>query len=145
MTPPPAVRILAAGDEPEWGRMRSALWPDQTPDDMAHWRARPDAVTLVADRPGGGLCGFADVGERPWAEGADRGPVAYLEGWWVDPDVRRSGVGRALVRAAESWGRQRGLRHFCSDVEPGNDASLRAHGRLGFEVVGRAVLLWKEL
>ena len=145
MTPSAVVRALREADVAEWARMRTALWPDQTGEDMRLWRARADAATLVAERRDGGLCGFAEVAERPWSEGADRGPVAYLEGWWVDADVRRTGVGAALVHAAEAWARAQGYRHFCSDIEPGNEASLAAHQALGFSVAGRAILLWKPL
>jgi hypothetical protein len=42
--------------------------------------------------------------------------VAYLEGWYVDRDVRRHGIGAALVHAAEAWARERGYRELASDA-----------------------------
>ena len=49
------------------------------------------------------------------------------------PDLRRTGVGRALVTAVEQWCLEHGYRELGSDVELHNEASLRAHAALGFE------------
>ena len=129
--------------------MRRSLWPDIGPDeaaDAAAWLAQPGTVTLVAVRPGGvGLAGFAEFGTRPRAEGCESGPVAYLEGWYVDPDVRRRGIGAALIHAGESWARERGYRELASDALLDNAASHAAHQSLGFEEVERVVLFRKSL
>jgi aminoglycoside 6'-N-acetyltransferase I len=125
--------------------MRTALWPDQTERDMDEWLARPDAAIVVAEREESGLCGFAEVGARAYADGCLTSPVAYLEGWWVDADRRGRGVGRALVRAAESWARSRGHREMASDALLDNIGSHRAHERLGFAEVERVVLFRKDL
>ena len=143
------IREYRPADHAEWLRMRRALWPGIAPDeeaaDAAEWRARPDAVVLVAARPGGGLAGFAELGTRPYADGCDSSPVAYLEGWYVDPDVRRRGVGAALVRAGEGWARRRGCRELASDALLENTGSQRAHAALGFTEVERAVHYRKAL
>lgn len=127
--------------------MRTALWRDQTESDGQAWLARADSATvLVAERENGaGLCGFIEVGEREFADGCTTSPVGYIEGWWVDPDSRARGVGRALMRAAEAWCRARGITELGSDAEIDNDGSLRAHDACGFEEVTRAVLLRKAL
>jgi aminoglycoside 6'-N-acetyltransferase I len=124
--------------------MRCALWPEGTAADhrrgMIEWLSRPDATVLVAVRPDGTrLGGFAEVGTRPYADGCDSSPVAFLEGWYVDADLRRAGVGTALVRAAEDWARGRGLTEFASDALLDNVTSHRAHEALGFAEVERAV------
>lgn len=144
------IRARVPDDDPEWLRMRCALWPEDTAAahrmGMAEWLATPNAVVLVASRPdGAGLAGFAEVGTRPYAEGCASGPVAYLEGWYVDADARRAGVGAALVRAAEQWARERGLTEFASDALLDNDTSHRAHRALGFVEVERAVHYIKTL
>jgi aminoglycoside 6'-N-acetyltransferase I len=146
------IRVALAGgdDDDEWVRMRRALWPEggdgEHRAEVRLWRARSDAVALVAVRPGRvGLCGLAEVGERSVADGCETGAVAYLEGWYVDPDVRRAGVGRALVRAAEAWARERGYRELASDVELHNLVSQRAHDALGFTETSRVVLYRKSL
>jgi len=105
------VRELEAADRPEWRRLRCALWPHHTAVDheaeMTAWLARSDAAVVVCVRESGGLCGFAEVGTRPYADGCRTTPVAFLEGWHVDPDCRGAGVGRALVEAVEAWARGR--------------------------------------
>jgi aminoglycoside 6'-N-acetyltransferase I len=71
--------------------------------------------------------------------------AGVIEGWYVDADVRRRGVGRALVEAAEAWARSRGCRQMASDAELWNEVSHRAHGALGYEETARLVLFKKDL
>jgi aminoglycoside 6'-N-acetyltransferase I len=90
--------------------MRRALWPREREAahriDMAAWLAGADAAVLVAERADRqGLAGFTERGTRLYADGCETSPVAYLEGWYVDRDLRRQGIGTALVRAAEMWAR----------------------------------------
>lgn len=142
------VRTLAPADRAEWLRMRRALWPETALEEEREadeWLARPDATVLVFARPEGGLGGFAEVGTRSVADGCTSSPVAYLEGWWVDEDLRRRGVGRALVDAAERWAAERGLTEFASDTQQTNTISQQAHERLGFHEVERAVLYVKRV
>ena len=86
-----------------------------------------------------------EVGTRPYADGCDTSPVGYLEAWYVDPDVRRQGVGRALVAAAEAWARGRGSREIASDARLDNVVSHAAHRRAGYEEVDRVVQFRKIL
>jgi aminoglycoside 6'-N-acetyltransferase I len=72
------------------------------------------------------------------AEGCESRPCPYIEGWWVAPDLRRTGVGRALIAAVESWCTAHGYTELASNVELDNDISLQAHAALGFEPVCRA-------
>lgn len=143
------ICLHRTGDEDEWLRLRHALWPDagleQLRSELAGWLARPDACVVVAPREGGGLCGFAEVGARSHADGGETSPLAYLEGWYVDPDWRGRGVGRALIRAAEAWARERGYHEFASDAELHNIGSQHAHVALGFAETSRTVTYLKKL
>ena len=102
-------------------------------------------LVLFAEKTVGGLCGFVEVSIRPWAIGCEPRPVRYIEGWYVDEDVRREGVGRASVEAAEAWARSKGCHQMASDAELWNTVSHQAHGSLGFEETGRLVLFKKDL
>jgi len=146
------IRRCVAEDRNELMRMRLALWPEIGSDgtnqeaEAAELLAKKDAIVLVAESPGGvGLAGFAEVGERAYADGCDTAPVAYLEGWYVDEGFRGQGVGRALIAAAEDWAREQGYREFASDALLENVESQKAHEAIGFEEVERAVRYRKAL
>lgn len=130
--------------------MRDALWPG-TPSDHEHeTRAffdepRQDMVTLVAERPGGKLGGFVEASLRNYAEGCVTSPVGYVEGLYVDPDLRGEKLSRALVEAAEAWARAKNCREMASDVLPENHHSYRVHLALGFEDAGQIICLRKSL
>jgi cupin 2 domain-containing protein len=71
--------------------------------------------------------------------------IGYLEGWWVDADRRRLGVGRALVRACEDWARAAGCVELASDAKLDNVAGHLAHRAVGFEETERLVAFRKAL
>jgi aminoglycoside 6'-N-acetyltransferase I len=145
------IRPSLAQDRPEWFRMRRALWPDCSPErhlleieQLIAGEGRN--VVLVAVRNGGGLCGFAELSiRRDHVDGASAVPVAYLEGWYVDADVRRHGVGRRLLQAAEKWAADRGLKELASDAELNNQGSIEAHVSCGFAETCRAVHFIKPI
>src|SRR4051794_2687748 len=105
----------------------------------------PEAVLVAADDGDGSLLGFAELSRRACAEGCETSPVGFLEGWYVAPESRGRGVGRALVRAAEQWARDLGCREFASDTTVDNTASAAAHAALGFEEVEQIRCFRKSL
>ena len=129
--------------------MNRALFPGITlEEDEAEMRQtleRDDAVVLVLDRDDGTLAGYVEAGERSIVDGCLSSPVGYIEAWYVDPDVRRSGNGAALIRAAEDWARERGYTEMGSDALLDNEVSHRAHERIGFTEVDRVVNYRKDL
>jgi aminoglycoside 6'-N-acetyltransferase I len=146
------ARAYTPSDRAEWLRMRLALWPQMDADaqllDMDVWLSQPDHTVLVVPRSADNsarLAGFAEVGTRSVAEGCETTPVGYLEGWYVDPDMRRQGIGAALVRAAEDWARAMGFRELGSDTEISNTTSQAAHAALGFTEAERLVVYRKTL
>ena len=123
--------------------LRYALWREGTEEE--HLRELEDhfagswmlpAQIFVAVAEDGSLKGFSEVSIRPHAEACTTDRVGYLEGWYVDPDAQRKGIGRRLVEAAESWAREKGCTEFASDTEEANHVSAAAHAALGFEDVG---------
>jgi SAM-dependent methyltransferase/GNAT superfamily N-acetyltransferase len=138
--------------------MRTALWPETSAEghagevaafltgNLVGWLLGLHAVAaFVADRPGGGLCGFLEASVRPLADGCTTHPVGYVEGWYVDPDVRRQGVGRRLVEAAQGWASSHGCREMASDARLANAASIAAHRALGFSDEAPTVRFRKRL
>lgn len=155
-TPGLVIRPVRMGDRGEWLRMRLALWPHHSEEEFAGeidaFLATPGgtsevgAACLVAERPpGGGLCGFIELSVRGIAEGCAPGRIGYIEGWWVDADLRGHRIGGALVRAGEEWARAEGCLEMASDAELDNTASQSAHLALGYEVACRVVCFRKSL
>ena len=139
------IRGYRPEDRRAYQQLREKLWPDCSDADNGSWFARDDATTFVAERTDGSLCGFVEVGSRPYAEGCESSPVGYIEGWWVDADLRRHGVGRALIDAAERWARSKGYSEMASDALLDNDVSHASHKALGFHEVERLVMFRKSL
>ncbi|HSJ54027.1 MAG TPA: GNAT family N-acetyltransferase [Anaerolineae bacterium] len=142
------LRPAVPSDAGEWLRLRLALWPDSDPDEQASEIAyffasppRPPLPTLhaalVCQRPECGLCGLVEISIRATAPGCHTGRIGYLEAWYVDPDARRQGVGRALVAGAEAWARAAGCLEMASDTTPFYPLSPSAHAALGYQEVER--------
>ena len=149
---PIVVRAAAARDADRWIDLRHALWADQPRDELAA-EARAylegrgfmlDTVLLAVD-PTLGVVGFAEISLRKYAEGCATTPVAFLEGWFVVPEMRGRGIGRALVTAAEEWARARGCQEFASDTTFDNEPSAAAHAALGFDEVEQIRCFRKSL
>ena len=100
---------------------------------------------LVLDRGDGRLGGFVELALRDGVDGAAREVTAFLEGWYVEADLRGAGWGRKLIAASECWGRERGVVELASDAEVWNKAGIAAHRAMGFRESGRVVQFLKPL
>jgi aminoglycoside 6'-N-acetyltransferase I len=129
------IRPAKRDDRDSWLRMRDALWPagDHARDVDRYFAAEvrePLDVLIAFDEE---AIGFVEISIRPYAEGCETDRVAFVEGWYVEPDARGTGVGAALIRAAEEWARSQGCTEIASDTEVDNVSSAAAHLALGFE------------
>lgn len=134
------VRPVEQRDAAAWLRLRRALFGDT---EEAHARdveaflagtaSEPQAVVVA--EAGGRLVGLVELSIRPHAEGCTSSGVGYVEGWYVEPGARGTGVGRALVDAAQRWAAAQGCSELASDSDLGNEVSRRAHVACGFEEV----------
>ncbi len=131
--------------------MRRQLWPEEEQTlagDVDKYFAGKEPMlheVLLAFDDSGRAIGFAELNIRSYAEGCETDRVAYLEGWYVEAETRRTGVGSALIRAAEDWGRAQGCTEFASDALLENEVSERAHEALGFTEVERVRCFMKRL
>lgn len=144
------IREAQVEDATEWLRMRMTLWPDADWVDLLQEIAGvdvgpPPCAAFVAVRETGKLGGLIEVSTRPYADGCDSSPVGYVEAWYVDPDLRLSGIGKALMDAAEEWAVAQGYSEMGSDTEIDNEASLAAHLALGFDEMDRIICFRKRL
>jgi GNAT superfamily N-acetyltransferase len=106
------VRPAAPSDRDEVLRLAAALATSFTPTEDALGEAfdallgDDGALVLVGETSGGGGYLLAFVHHTFFAGG----PVVWIEELMVDESARRSGLGRALVEAAETWATARGAR-----------------------------------
>jgi aminoglycoside 6'-N-acetyltransferase I len=151
MNPRPAtVRPLRETDLDDWLRLRKLLWDETAEDDhkaemidiLDHYDSQ---LVLFAETDSKRLIGFLEASIRPFVEDCETDHVGYLEGWFVEPEFRKLGIGRQLVRQAEAWARDKGCVEMASDAEIGNGTSLAAHLNLGYKETSRLVHLRKEL
>ncbi|MEA2236177.1 MAG: aminoglycoside 6-N-acetyltransferase [Thermoanaerobaculia bacterium] len=134
--------------------MRAALWPEESEGELASeidcFFSDPatatsflSAVFIGEDRTGA-AAGFIELFVRNYAEGCS-GAVPHIEGWYVNPESRGQGLGRALMHTAEEWAREHGFRELASDTTISNEPGQRAHQKLGFQEVERSVHFRKSL
>ncbi len=136
------IRAVRETDTAEWVRMRHALWPEPPIQELlSELRGMREGTrksgldsqaVFVVERDDGTLGGFLEVTLHPSAEGCQSSPVGFLEGWWVDPDLRRQGLGGAMVRRAEEWAANLGCREMASDTDNYRAVSVGAHHALGY-------------
>ena len=144
------VRPLQEKDLSEWFRLRQLLWDELTEEEhkaemLDIYEHSDSQLVLVAESGEGKLVGFLEASIRPFVEDCHSDHVGYLEGWFVEPGSRRYGIGRDLVRGAERWARKKGCTEMASDAEVGNELSLQAHLKLGYDETSRLVHLRKDL
>ena len=151
MTQALLIRPVERADAVVWERMRAALWPDDSGSHATEiTRFFSGDITnpldvLVACSGAGVPLGFIELSIRSYAEGCTTDRVAFVEGWYVEPGHRRRGIGTALMRAAEEWGRVNKCTELGSDTQLPNESSIAAHKALGFEEVERLVAFRKSL
>jgi aminoglycoside 6'-N-acetyltransferase I len=149
------IREIIESDRADWVRMRDALWPgslsDHDVETRTYFERRSDApatlttpIVFVAETEER-VVGFLELDFRKYAPGCASSPVPFIEGWYVEPDMRGRGVGRALVEAAEARARADGYDEIASDAELDNVDSIAAHGALGFEEIERVVYFRRSL
>ncbi|MGQ0712684.1 MAG: GNAT family N-acetyltransferase [Gemmatimonadaceae bacterium] len=69
----------------------------------------------------------------------DQSPdTAYVISMWVAPEVRRQGVGSALVDAVVDWARAKGVRRLLLDVSEQNTRAITFYIGKGFAPTGEA-------
>jgi aminoglycoside 6'-N-acetyltransferase I len=120
------IRLMKKADLPQVKDMMYSLWPKEFDGKMEK------NETIFVSEEKGKLNGFIALSVRPWVEGANISPCPHIEGWYVAPQFRKKGVGKKLVKHAETWAKKQGFLELTSDVEMENKISLLAHKALGF-------------
>jgi aminoglycoside 6'-N-acetyltransferase I len=147
------VRPATKADAEAWLAMRMALWTDANVEELrlevgryfvAHGEPLLPHRVFIAETDGK-IVGMLELSLRPYADGCDSSPVPFIEAWYVADHARRSGIGGALMNAAEQWAIDNGYTELASDALLENIDSERAHKAVGFEEVERAIRFRKVL
>ena len=145
------IRKVNLTDKSEWARMRNSLWPGSLKEHLEEIDKyfSNDEICIVEvfvlESSIGKLGGFIEVNIRNYAEGSKSTKVPYIEGWYIDKDLRGGGHGKQLIKQAEKWVIDHGFHELASDCELENANSINAHKALGFKEVERNVCFIKKL
>jgi aminoglycoside 6'-N-acetyltransferase I len=132
-----------------WLALRLALWPDAAKAEhisgMADAIARGHYVRLAVAADGSAL-GFVEASKRvDYVNGTSSSPVAFVEGLYVVPSVRRQGLARTLVESVVKWALAEGCTELASDALIDNHSAHAVHRSLGFEEMERVVYFRRAL
>ncbi len=124
-----SLRLRAVEDSPDSFRGSIA----QEGAEAEEWMKQ--LISSAADHPSGLLL-VAEVGSDPVGMlfGRLDGEAELIDigAMWVDPEVRRNGIGRALVEAALEWARQAGAERAELWVPEGNHSAEQLLQLVGF-------------
>jgi aminoglycoside 6'-N-acetyltransferase I len=139
------IREIIERDRSDWVRLRESLWPgslsDHDVETRKYFQSRAQVPIVFVAEANGRVVGFSELDFRKHAPA----PVAFVEGWFVEPAFQRGGIGRALVAAAEERARAMGHYEMASDSEVENAEGIAAHRALGYEEIERVVCFRRSL
>ena len=103
-------------------------------------------LILIAKDAQGNLQGFSMVSIRTdYVEGAKTSPTGYLEGIYVNPDYRGSGISRHFLEASEVWLKKNNCSQLGSDTWLSDHSSRSFHKHMGFWEEDELVHFLKDL
>ncbi|MBO9136263.1 GNAT family N-acetyltransferase (plasmid) [Rhizobium sp. B230/85] len=143
------IRKMQRTDSDLWAAMRSRLWDrlsveEHSADIERLWNGEK-GNGYIAQTPDRTAVGFAEISIRDYANGCTAQPVPFLEGIWIDPSHRRTGIGRLLITNITDDLIVQGFHELCSDADIGNRRSHQAHNNWGFSETTRVVCFRKPL
>jgi aminoglycoside 6'-N-acetyltransferase I len=139
------IEPCASPEQAGWLSLRRALWPEGSDAEhlaeMAEFLAVPQRFAqFVAYDAAGQALGFIEASIRSdYVNGTQSSPAAFLEGIYVLPAHRRSGVARSLFEAVAAWALAQGVQEIASDAAIDNTLSHQVHQALGFVETERVV------
>lgn len=114
------IRPVELADAPAWEAMRRDMWPEDpeshAPEIAAFFKGtipEPQAVFVVQTGPT--MVAVMELSIRVDLKELSGKRVGYVEGLYVVPASRGSGIVRSLLRAARNWAQKAGCDSFASD------------------------------
>src|SRR5689334_19515424 len=115
------IRHAVPEDASTWEKLRRELWPDgiagHGPEIASFFAGTlPElAAVLGGENASGVIVVFAELSIRADLPGLERQRVGYVEGLYVVPEVRGSGVVRKFLQASREWALHQKCDAFASD------------------------------
>lgn len=124
-----ALRLQALSDSPAAFGSTYERELARSTVDWQRWLS-PGAVFILEDAAGarGMVAGVPDENDAA---------VVHLMAMWVNPALRGSGAGDALVAAVLSWAHSQGAASVRLQVIQGNERARHFYERVGFRYTGR--------
>ena len=98
---------------------------------------RGDGLHLVVEQ-GGRLVGMLDATPQEWSG------TVWVWNLMLDRDVRRQGIGRALFRRAEDWGRRLGYRALMFETQTHNVPACKFYAAMGCTLEGIRTMYYRN-
>ena len=134
----------------EWVELKFTLFPDI--DKATHYQEADQILSLpekycvfIHLNESNKMTGFIEVSFWESVQKIIPERAGYIEGWFVREELRRRGIGKALLKKAEQWTLARGCWKIFSDTDIENSISQQAHQSLEFKEVDRMILFRKIL
>jgi GNAT superfamily N-acetyltransferase len=123
-------------------------FPDAVNDEIVQWAGShaqsEDRIAFIAEDSEVGrigcIFGSIEQSNLPMAVSSDVGSISVC---WVEPHHQKSGIGRSLLTAIESWFRSRGIVHLEVAYMAKNATAQEAWRHLGF--IPFRVFAYKEI
>jgi len=80
-----------------------------------------------------------------YVNGTDGSPVVFIEAIYVLPQYRKMGIGKHLLKFAENFAKERGIKQIASDCYTDNAESESFHKACGFEEKERVICFAKDI
>ncbi|ENU94191.1 hypothetical protein F971_00085 [Acinetobacter vivianii] len=133
----------------DWLQLRILLCPDHEDAHLLEMRQlleQPHTLQLLSYNDQQQAIAMLEASIRyEYVNGTQTSPVAFLEGIYVLPEYRRSGVASTLVQQVEDWAKQFSCTEFASDAAIDNTISHAMHRALGFQETERVVYFKKKI
>jgi len=133
----------------DWLQLRILLWPDHEDAHLLEMRQlleQKHTLQVLSYNDQQQAIAMLEASIRyEYVNGTQTSPVAFLEGIYVLPEYRRSGVATTLVQQVEDWAKQFSCTEFASDAAIDNTISHAMHRALGFQETERVVYFKKKI
>lgn len=130
------IRPAQLSDTFGWLLMRQKLWPECVT--AIHkseiQKALNDGANhqvFIAEQLEGNLIGFLEASLDREGLGLHEN-VLHIKAWFVETAFRKQSIGKNLMKEAEAWATQKGIKVIVSDAKLENANSQQLHKNLGF-------------